>query len=96
MVEGFPHALYSRLRVLLFYFAPRRYRNHLRHQSLHLRAAHRLLVHLFLQAGQGKLEELRIKKEMLELEIEKNESQVKLLEAENRKYDRIIDEGGKP
>jgi len=36
------------------------------------------------------IEMMRIKKEMLELEIEKERINVRLLEAENIKYDRII------
>jgi len=37
------------------------------------------------------VEMMRIKKEMLELEIERERINVRLLEAENIKYDRIID-----
>jgi len=36
------------------------------------------------------IEMMRIKKEMLELEIEKERINVRMLEAENVKYDRII------
>ncbi len=36
------------------------------------------------------IEMMRIKKEMLELEIEKERMNVRMLEAENMKYDRII------
>ena len=36
------------------------------------------------------LEKLRYQKEILELEIEKQRNEIKLLEEENRKYDRII------
>jgi len=36
------------------------------------------------------IEMMRIKKEMLELEIEKERINVRMLEAENIKYDRII------
>jgi hypothetical protein len=42
-----------------------------------------------------RLEELRIKKEMLELEVEKEKAHTSLLEAESAKYDRIIEGGGK-
>jgi hypothetical protein len=38
-----------------------------------------------------RLEELRIKKEMLELEVEKEKTHVKALEAENAKLDRMIE-----
>ncbi len=37
------------------------------------------------------VEVMRLKKEMLELEIEKEKVRARLLEAENVKYDRIID-----
>ena len=36
------------------------------------------------------IEMMRIKKEMLELEIEKERINIRMLEAENMKYDRII------
>jgi len=49
----------------------------------------------FSKRDKVKLDELRIKKEMLELEVEKERVKVELLEAENLKYDRIIDESGK-
>ena len=37
------------------------------------------------------VEIMRIKKEMLELDVEKERVKARLLEAENLKYDRIID-----
>jgi hypothetical protein len=37
-----------------------------------------------------RVEELRYRKEILELEIEKEEAHARLLEAENAKYDRLI------
>jgi hypothetical protein len=37
------------------------------------------------------VEMMRLKKEMLELEVEKEKARARLLEAENAKYDRIID-----
>ena len=37
------------------------------------------------------IEMMRVKKEMLELEVEKERLTVKKLEAENIKYDRLID-----
>jgi len=39
-----------------------------------------------------KIRELEIKKEILELEIVKQNSTIKLLEEENKKYDRILGE----
>jgi len=38
------------------------------------------------------IETMKIQKEMLELEVEKERVKVLLLEAENKKYDRIIEE----
>ena len=38
----------------------------------------------------NKIRELELQKGILELEIEKQNSKVKLLEAENKKYDKII------
>jgi cell shape-determining protein MreC len=38
------------------------------------------------------LEKLRYQKEILELELEKQRNEIKLLEEENRKYDKIIGE----
>lgn len=38
------------------------------------------------------IEIMRIKKEILELEVEKEKTKVWLLEVENTKYDRIIDD----
>lgn len=37
------------------------------------------------------VEMMRLKKEMLELEVEREKARARLLEAENAKYDRIID-----
>jgi hypothetical protein len=39
-----------------------------------------------------KTRELELQKEILELEIEKQNGQVKLLEEENKKYDKLINE----
>jgi hypothetical protein len=36
------------------------------------------------------LEKIQYQKEILELEIQKNETSLKMLEEENRKYDRLI------
>jgi hypothetical protein len=44
------------------------------------------------RAQKNKLREMELQKEILELEVEKQNSQVKLLEGENRKLDRIINE----
>jgi cell shape-determining protein MreC len=38
-----------------------------------------------------RLEELRLQKEILELELKKQESKIKLLEAENKNLDKIIE-----
>jgi len=39
-----------------------------------------------------KIKELELKKEILQLEIEKQNGSIKLLEEENKKYDRIINQ----
>jgi len=39
-----------------------------------------------------KIKELELQKEILQLEIEKQNGSIKLLEEENKKYDRIINE----
>jgi len=39
-----------------------------------------------------KIRELELKKELLELEIKKQDSRIKMLEAENRNLDKIINE----
>ena len=39
-----------------------------------------------------KIKELELKKEILQLEIEKQNGNIKLLEEENKKYDRIINQ----
>ncbi|MCL2242929.1 MAG: hypothetical protein FWC03_00500 [Treponema sp.] len=45
------------------------------------------------QSGQkNKIREMELQKEILELEIKKQNSQIKLLEEENKKLDRIINE----
>jgi hypothetical protein len=49
----------------------------------------------FSRKNRFKLEELRIKKEMLELEVEKEYAHIKHIEAENAKYDRLIAGDGK-
>ncbi|MDR2535088.1 MAG: hypothetical protein LBD29_03540 [Treponema sp.] len=40
-----------------------------------------------------KIRELELHKEILELEIEKQNGKVRLLEEENKKYDKIINDG---
>jgi hypothetical protein len=40
----------------------------------------------------NRIREFELQKEILELEIEKQNSKVKLLEEENKKYDKIINE----
>jgi len=40
-----------------------------------------------------KIKELELQKEILKLEIEKQNAEIKLLEEENKKYDKIIYEG---
>ena len=42
------------------------------------------------------IEKLKYQKELLELEIEKENRQIQLLEEENRKLDRILNEGVPP
>ena len=42
----------------------------------------------------NKIREMELQKEILLLEIEKQNANVKLLEAENKKYDKIIYENG--
>ena len=41
------------------------------------------------------IEMLKCKRDMLELELEKEEVRLKLIEAENRRYDRLIDDKGR-
>ena len=40
-----------------------------------------------------KIRELELRKEIMELEIKKQNDNIKLLEEENKKYDKIIDRG---
>ena len=46
--------------------------------------------------GRNDLEALRIKKDMLELEVERERLRVAALAEENRKYDRLIEGSGDP
>ena len=41
-----------------------------------------------------RIRELELRKEILQLEIEKQNGSIKLLEEENKKYDRIINQQG--
>ena len=41
---------------------------------------------------ENKIKELELQKEVLELELKNQEAKIKLLEEENKKYDRIINE----
>ena len=43
-----------------------------------------------LKTQKNKIKELEIKKEMMQLEVEKQNGAIKLLEEENKKLDRII------
>jgi hypothetical protein len=43
-------------------------------------------------AQKNKIRELELQKEILELEIEKQNGKIKLLEEENKKYDKILNE----
>ena len=40
--------------------------------------------------GHNEVAKLKIQKEILELELKKQDNQIKLLEEENKKYDKII------
>jgi predicted kinase len=44
------------------------------------------------KAQRNKIRELELQEKILQLEIEKQNTTVKLLEEENRKYDRVISE----
>ncbi|MDR0761220.1 MAG: hypothetical protein LBF74_14110 [Treponema sp.] len=44
------------------------------------------------KAQKNRIKELELQKEILELEIEKQNGKVKLLEEENKKYDKIIND----
>jgi hypothetical protein len=44
----------------------------------------------FMKKNKHRLEELRYRRDILELEIEKENARIRLLEAENAKYDRLI------
>ncbi len=44
------------------------------------------------QTQNNKIKELKLQKEIIELEIKKQDSKIKLLEEENKKMDKIINE----
>jgi hypothetical protein len=44
------------------------------------------------KAQKGRIRELELQKEIMELEVRKQDGKIKLLEEENKKYDRIINE----
>jgi hypothetical protein len=44
------------------------------------------------EAQKNKIKELELQREILALEIEKQNSKIKLLEKENKKYDKMINE----
>jgi len=46
--------------------------------------------------GRNELEALRIRKDMLQLEVERERLRVAALAEENRKYDRVIEGSGDP
>jgi len=46
---------------------------------------------LLIKKQKNDVEKLRYKKEILELEIRKEEAHIKLIQEENKKYDRIIE-----
>ncbi len=48
-----------------------------------------------IQRDKSEVDRLKARKDVLELEVRREEARAKALEAENRKYDRIIEEGGK-
>ena len=45
--------------------------------------------------GRRDVEMLKYRRDIVELELEKEEVRLKLIEAENRKYDRLIDDRGR-
>jgi len=44
--------------------------------------------------GKRSIDKIRLQKEILELELQKDQIRLKMLEAENIKYDRLIDNRG--
>jgi hypothetical protein len=51
-----------------------------------------IVLNFINKSEKNKIEKINRQKELLEAEIEKEKIHLKLLEAENRKYDRIIGE----
>jgi hypothetical protein len=51
-----------------------------------------IALHFIYKSKKNKTEMIKQQKELLEMEIEKEKIQLRLLEEENRKYDKIINE----
>jgi hypothetical protein len=51
-----------------------------------------IVFHFIYKSKKNKIEMIKLQKELLEREIEKEKIQLKVLEEENRKYDKIIHE----
>jgi hypothetical protein len=49
-----------------------------------------IVLNFINKSEKNKIEKLRLQKELLEAEIEKENVHIKLLEEENRKYDKMI------
>jgi len=49
----------------------------------------------FSRKGKREVEMLKYRRDIMALELEKEEVRLKLIEAENRKYDRLIDDSGR-
>ncbi|MDR2602930.1 MAG: hypothetical protein LBC53_10865 [Spirochaetaceae bacterium] len=49
-----------------------------------------IILNFVSKSQKNKLETLKLQKELLELEIENQDKQLKLLEAENKKYDVLL------
>ncbi|MDR2343862.1 MAG: hypothetical protein LBD86_04950 [Spirochaetaceae bacterium] len=49
-----------------------------------------IVLNFINKSEKNRIEKLRLQKELLEAEIEKEKVHIKLLEEENRKYDKII------
>jgi hypothetical protein len=50
-----------------------------------------IVLHFIYKCKKNKTEMIKHQKELLEIEIEKEKIQLKLLEEENKKYDKIIE-----
>ncbi|MDR1443449.1 MAG: hypothetical protein LBI94_01080 [Treponema sp.] len=51
-----------------------------------------IVLHFIYKTRKNKTEMIKQQKELMALEIEKGNTQLRLLEEENKKYDRILDE----